>query len=1619
MVGHTVVTPAVTLWLLPSKKFSKKKDDTAKNVFRDVFATSVLTTTSGTQISNTANALALVNLFCEIVVEADKNVNREKFKTHVQSENGCIHWDFLKNHCSSLISQLGKLFNEKAFSFTGYGRKREDLNKEKFAEKTANWLRENLEKVRGNLEKIQQFESEHDGHANEFARLPKHHTMLQEYYAALGPYFTKNLFPYGFTFYGEKEYLRENAPYELLRAEDNGNLVELKKILDGKGCPAPPPKPRPRPAPAPRPPNPAPQPGRARTPGRRTSGPSSYGGWSSVGSLVSGARRGSDRGIRPNRRGAGSGAPSDRGRGPGVKGAVGAKSAQRGRHPGRPMSTKPQHAQSQNDSQRHSQQHPPPAASSAPRVADPPAEQLPTSDRLVSQAPVQAQSSASSSSSSSSSVTIIGDQDLGPQAAASGHSQGSSQTSMGSTVTLPHASPLLEPGKQSGPSQDSMQPGTSDPLSSGSTYSGGVASTRHSPQSTPVSQYNKDVGMGSISQPSHTLPSDSGAGERVGPGGAPSTGGSLTAAAKDTVPTASEPVAPLSVDPRQTPSIHRQNSLSHGDGDPGRVGSSLPQAGSSHDGPPVAVDTPVDQAPGPDSMVASGIHPSVSSNAMNSQTSNVQSPDSLSSVVPPPGGDQGRDRQTLSSNPAQRISHQPSDVGSAHQGTSVADHLPSAVSSADSGVGGGAGGGGSSAGGTDGDSQVDVHSRQSPKASQPSVQHHTPSHSPRDSASDIADSPGDRGLALQSPPLINPQGDTGDASGHSPASIPRPPGLDPLGESQDLATRVQQLTQVQGNGPLSQPGPALHVPPPPPSAPNPITAAEPLSSQHSVHGPMKSKDLQDPPVMQTPGPNLMGDTDHTGPLNQHVSSSSTVAHDPAGKSRNGDLDPTSGKLQSPQPDDIHGAALTQPSSVSGSKSSLTAVSPSGGGKDPDNQVSLLVPVLPHAKTSKVIPATLPITSPGLPPGQKIGGDAGSGSPGATIGDPNLQNRQTVDNNLSSSGTSMNSGSDSSHQIPPQTSMPDPPRIELEIEKFYTPEMIYGADTFQGEPLPAAEHKRIVSPSDTYSDIPPHAPFPETFYPKITGVVFEDKCLPPWITNTHNDNLQEFPDTELFPSEAPRTVKEMLIWLVGLQNPKHHVAMEKCIKTAFGSMPDATLGDHKLSVNDAEITPKQVLDALKLTAMFAASVLSTIEPAWKGNTTLSATLKLKGSDQSKDPDCCTLLCRLRDYVYACCHQLAFLKSQCSREQSHGGWQNHEYGHGVSPQKSPLQAFLTDAHDSKFTTYPFDPCNVCLKSRVRMGFRADDLPDKLETGNVLLTILSPSCGGEDPLLTLSSYLSCLTRRTPRTTGELVSFFHNFGNSLHDAASILSKLGSALSTRHGHYPDWDILAADDLQVIKYARDSAPPTSNHAKGHPRTLSTLVGCGIDNSNCPQHMTPITYRAYALYSPSFVHHYLSWTVYLPDRLWESLQRMSVDLQDHVGIKCAPLYACQAALPLLYSHGFTPPEVASRASVTCSKVVAKLEEVVSGQPIASLMTAMDDFLYGIRMPFLYTLLTLWSIAALYIAYTTLYRLDVMHIRSHLLRSKVSHLIDVKALLSTGRKMLSLYRDVDYFDDDPVG
>ncbi|GBE59463.1 ribosome binding protein, putative [Babesia ovata] len=533
----------------------------------------------------------------------------------------------------------------------------------------------------------------------------------------------------------------------------------------------------------------------------------------------------------------------------------------------------------------------------------------------------------------------------------------------------------------------------------------------------------------------------------------------------------------------------------------------------------------------------------------------------------------------------------------------------------------------------------------------------------------------------------------------------------------------------------------------------------------------------------------------------------------------------------------------------------------------------------------------------------------------------------------------------------------------------------------------------------------------------------DICRDPWhVPNSspYTTSLISPPPSDHLPS--PTTVRGILYWLVGLVAMEYIGILHRHVEDIFENIdkdaglpykPSYTLD---IIMSHPPLAASLVTRTMTEACYYAASVLCRLKHIQISDVIkdFDFSSEYQKYHYSSDPD--DLLCQVRDYVYAAHHQVAFLRLQCYREDFQGGWKDFKYGSYVNVSNSILQAFLTDDWNSACDTYFFNPCNACLKSRVRMGFSDVDLPKQQQTGSTLLGILSPNCDPYDPLLTLATYLVCLTRRTPRTTAEIVSFFHHFGNVLYEYdPDILSDVGASLLDHPVEYFFWAHLEDADLETVRSLRGCDP--NNQCHDHYKTLSTLIGCDIYPIPCPQLLLPITYATYALYSPNFVDTYLSWMIYLPDRLHDSLKRLRRDLRESKCSGIKPLHTCVNAMSTLYLHGFAPPYDYSKPPPNCSDVIVKLSSVVSGGPVAKLLTCADDFLYRARKPFVVLVFTLWFVAIICFAHTQLYRLDVLRIRSHIMLSKASHLINVKALLSLSKKMPSLYR-VDYFDDEVI-
>ncbi|GBE58699.1 ribosome binding protein, putative [Babesia ovata] len=194
------------------------------NYFRSVFVSSVIGE-SAKRPENAANSLVLARTFCDIVLGEEDHEKGGSLITALNESlklfNKSICWKDLRDHCTKLKSRFKKIFAEKHFDFTGLSTNTGNLNKTALAQKTADWLRTNITNVQGHLVKIEQHK------ANQH----------------LGEYFTKNLFPYGFTIFNSTRFDMFPSDIDTLKKDwrdvinefkkTDGDLNTLREILSG------------------------------------------------------------------------------------------------------------------------------------------------------------------------------------------------------------------------------------------------------------------------------------------------------------------------------------------------------------------------------------------------------------------------------------------------------------------------------------------------------------------------------------------------------------------------------------------------------------------------------------------------------------------------------------------------------------------------------------------------------------------------------------------------------------------------------------------------------------------------------------------------------------------------------------------------------------------------------------------------------------------------------------------------------------------------------------------------------------------------------------------------------------------------------------------------------------------------------------------------------------------------------------------------------------------------------------------------------------------------------------------------------------------------------------------
>ncbi|KAK1935521.1 variant erythrocyte surface antigen-1 family protein, partial [Babesia divergens] len=333
---------------------------------------------------------------------------------------------------------------------------------------------------------------------------------------------------------------------------------------------------------------------------------------------------------------------------------------------------------------------------------------------------------------------------------------------------------------------------------------------------------------------------------------------------------------------------------------------------------------------------------------------------------------------------------------------------------------------------------------------------------------------------------------------------------------------------------------------------------------------------------------------------------------------------------------------------------------------------------------------------------------------------------------------------------------------------------------------------------------------------------------------------------------------------------------------------------------------------------------------------------------------------------------------------------------NPCPHPLLRFLLDgssdpqstSKDLKIFPTPFQP----PKDFPPMGFK--NLSPTAKSGYGLLhgAIICFCNSGFYPLTRLVQFAFWVSRY-PETLGELFAFFFRFSES-----DVFKNFGDYVDGEPGFYPGRNFAAT--VRAFYGSEDSHKISS-----HPSDLRSLIACdgpkGSSNPTCGKYLHPLTYNAYHGFIEDFLDTYLSWVCHLAPKFQSELKRFHEEAQKKFKSccstgSCQKIVECPCALPFLYSFGFgfwSPKGLNCHGSShtgqspctrkSCQNFVTQLGKVLEeNSPLGLLIKAIDAFLWHIRLPFVYAFLYIWILVISYFYYVQFYKLDLLHIDSHL-------------------------------------
>ncbi|CDR71868.1 hypothetical protein, conserved [Babesia bigemina] len=214
--------------------------------------------------------------------------------------------------------------------------------------------------------------------------------------------------------------------------------------------------------------------------------------------------------------------------------------------------------------------------------------------------------------------------------------------------------------------------------------------------------------------------------------------------------------------------------------------------------------------------------------------------------------------------------------------------------------------------------------------------------------------------------------------------------------------------------------------------------------------------------------------------------------------------------------------------------------------------------------------------------------------------------------------------------------------------------------------------------------------------------------------------------------------------------------------------------------------------------------------------------------------------------------------------------------------------------------------------------------------------------------------------------------------------------------------------------------------------FTSLTASCTTQDHCAPYLRSLCDDTYAYLVSKQAGTYFSWAIYSPWTLWKYVQCLLTDFQNisckdwgcrgctrgdqckrgqhglsddknrKAHCQCRSIVGCRGTSSTFYRYGFTyaSSENLIINGTKCSSFFDHLTRVLKSQYMKDLLTECDNFLWTIRSPFSYLVLSLWLLSFLYLLHIMVIRLDVLHIKSHL-HSPSSHRIAAQSLLAAAR------------------